>query len=120
MKVYDRCTVVLYKCMILNNIEMKTDNNNNRKPASRRFSGIIGPEEIARKRGTIPNGRAHWVRQELLTLPVGATLFVHYADWNWRGKNTPSRIVTSLNEKGYHFVIAKAGDGSGWMIKREK
>ncbi len=96
--------------------------NSNRKRGLSRSgnSGIIDPKEVEAKGGTLPMGKGHWVRKELLTMEVGQMLFVHRSDWNWRGRgNGPSRIVSDLNKStSRRFTTMLAADGSGWVIER--
>ncbi len=91
-----------------------------RIPPSRKHSGLISQHELSDKGGTIPRGKGHWVRKALLALKKGELLFVHKADWNWRGvTNSPARIVNSLNAKDPgRYTISLTADLSGWVMER--
>lgn len=96
--------------------------DSNRKGAFSRSgrSGIVKKEDIEAKGGTLPAGKGHWVRKELLTMEVGQLLFVDRSDWNWRGRgNGPTRIASDLNRNSSRrFNTMLAADGSGWVIER--
>lgn len=93
---------------------------NSNRPVRKSNSGIIDPEDLAKKGGSVPMGKMHWLRKDLILLKKGELYFIHKNDWNWKGQgNSPARIVRSLNEKkGNNYTISLVGDNSGWVVDR--
>ncbi len=85
-------------------------------------SGRIAKEDLDALGGTLPAGKGHWVRKELMALALGEMLFVHRSDWNWKGRgNGPSRIANHINRKtAREYRTMLAANGTGWVIERVK